>query len=218
MRTVRIGEREFDLTRARLGGYLALQSAESRLREAASRTEVDAVCETLFSILASTIPVPRELFDSAPWQDIAGAISAVRAVNRLPDPDRFSILRFQKGESSVPWDYPERGRILWIHQLASAYGWTADEIFNLWPEDALGLLQEVLADRQLDREFQHNLSDLSYDWDTHGHGKLRPLERPAWMQLPLHGKEIKTRMLKRLLPIGVVVTDAGNTEQAPSGN
>jgi hypothetical protein len=207
------------VSRTRLGGYLAHQSAEAGLEEAVSRTETDAVCEMLFSILTSTIPVTRESFDSAPWQGIAEAISAVRAVNRIPKSNRFSILRFGQKGQTVPWDYPERGTILWVHILARAYGWPKDEILNLWPEDAIGLLQEINADEQLDREFQHSLAEISYEWNKQGQGKYKALQRPGWMRVHLNPKNVVTRLRKRALPLGIVVTGAGHgDEQAPSGN
>jgi len=219
VKTVHVGGRDYEVSRARLGGYLAQQCAEARLEDAVSRTETDAVCGMLFSILASTIPVTRESFDSAPWQGIAEAISAVRAVNRIPDSNRFSILRFGQKGHVVPWDYPDRARILWVHQLGRAYGWTAEEILNLWPEDAIGLLQEIVADEQFDREFSHSLSELSYTWNKQGQGKYRPLDRPGWMRVHLNPKQVVTRLRKVGLPVGVVITGDGHgDEQAPTGN
>lgn len=107
-----------------------------------------------------------------------------------------------------PYEYPDRTWAWWIHRLASRYGWTRDEIFALWPEEAACYLQEIFVSEFDEAEERRSLSELAYRYDK-GSKKSRfiPLPRPGWMA----GKEApKPRRVRRaMVPMGVVIDLSG---------
>lgn len=101
-----------------------------------------------------------------------------------------------------PYDYAGRRWVWWAHKLASRYGWTVEEIFNLWPEEAVAYLQEILVSEYDERDEARSLSQFGYKHDQQAK-KLyfRPLPRPAWM---IENNIPKTiRIHKSLIPYGV---------------
>ena len=80
------------------------------------------------------------------------------------------------------YDYPDRGYALWVHRLASRYGWTREEIFDLWPEEFMCYLQEILVSEYDEEDRLRILSEMAYHYDKATKKmNFRPLPRPAWM-------------------------------------
>jgi hypothetical protein len=180
---VRLGGRAHTVTRARLGGYLALQRAQRRIDEAGNRGEVKPITDGLYEYLCLAIPaLERVEFDDAPWYEVVAAYVAVLDLNTIPEREKYAILVGQGKDRTVPWDYPERDEILWIHTLATAYHWSKADIEALWPEEAVAYLQEIRAEEQYSREFAYSLSEVAYPYDkATKKSRYKPLDRPAWM-------------------------------------
>lgn len=176
--------------RARLGGYLALQRAQRRIDEAVDRDETELITDGLYEYLCLALPaLERVKFDDAPWFEVVAAYMAALGLNVIPDHKKYAILAGQGKDKRVPWDYPERAEILWIHTLANAYHWSKLDIEALWPEEAIAYLQEIYADDQYQREFVYSLSEVAYPYDkATKKSRYQPLERPGWMIRILKGQ------------------------------
>lgn len=114
------------------------------------------------------------------------------------------LLPFQKWESPptkpIPYDYPGRSWAWVVHKLASRYGWTRDEIFNLWPEEAAAYLQEIFISEYDESDEARSLSEVAYHYDKFTKkATFRPLPRPGWM-VDGGGKPKTIRIRKDMLP------------------
>lgn len=102
------------------------------------------------------------------------------------------------------YDYSGRRWAVWIHKLASRYGWSRDEIFNLWPEEAAAYIQEVMVSEYYEREDKRALSEISYKYD-----KATKMSR--FIQTPVYGWMIDeslptpVRVSVKLLPVGNII-------------
>lgn len=103
-----------------------------------------------------------------------------------------------------PYDYPDRNWAWWIHKLASRYGWTRDQIFELWPEEAACYLQEIFVSEFDEAEERRSLSEVSYRYDkATKKSRFIPLPRPGWM---VGSKPPgKVRIPRSWLPVGEVI-------------
>jgi hypothetical protein len=116
-------------------------------------------------------------------------------------------------DKKEPWDYPKRTIYLYSHIIAKHYGWKISDIEKLDVDYALALLQEILTDEQLDREFLWSMSENSYIYDAKTKsGKPNPLERPYWM-LEKVQEPRKVTIPASMLPAGVDYSAVG--EYAP---
>lgn len=109
-----------------------------------------------------------------------------------------------KSGDAAPCDYPGRNLAWWVHKLASRYGWTPGEIFDLWPEEAEAYLQEIFVSEYDEAEFSRSLSEVAYVYDTTTKkSTFRPLARPGWMVAQPPERVI--RVNRSVLPQGAVV-------------
>jgi hypothetical protein len=223
---VHVGESVFKITRSRLGTYIDLNTVFEALIKAVPTGDNSAIADCLFEYLSIAIPnFDRGLFESAPWYEIMMAFNMVQQTNAIPHADRYAILNVRSGEEEtleeVPWSYPGRNLFVWKHSLAKAYGWTLDEIDNLWPEQAIQLLMEIAVDEQFAMEFKHQLSELAYEYDKNTkQSRYKPLRRPLWM---ISGSErsqdekkqsLLTKLRRDSLPLGKVIgAENGKNEE-----
>lgn len=102
----------------------------------------------------------------------------------------------------VPYDYKDRSWALWVHKLASRYGWTREQVFDLWPEEAACYMQEIMVSEFQEYEEIRVLSEVSYKYDKLTKtSKYIDLPKPSWMlsksdNLPIY------RIRKTILPVG----------------
>jgi hypothetical protein len=214
MTEISIGERVWEIERARLGKYLDLARTRTQLIEAGKKGDNGMIAGSLYEYLRVCIPdFARLLFNSAAWYEIMQAYVDLTELNKIPKADMYALLS-QNGKEgkSVPWDFPGRDKAAIFNRFAKAYGWTLDEIEDLWPEEAIGLLQEIIADEQEEKEFFHMLSEVAYSYNkSTKKSQYQPLERPVWMVKGAAGtmeerkKAVMTRMRRDLLPAGVIV-------------
>lgn len=204
---VTIGGLVHEIERVRLGSFLKLQRAARRLRKAANKADTGAIADALFEYLMACIPnLSREDFNYLPWYEVISAYQKILFLNAIPGAENFSMLKnvvTNKG-TIIAWDHDDREVMLWIHTIAMAYKWSRKNIENLWPEEAVGFIQEILADQQFDKEFIYSLSEIAYPYDkATKKSRFIPMRRPAWMVVGGGRKDL--RVLKRSLPIGNVV-------------
>lgn len=165
-----------------------------------SREIVDSIVEYVST--ASDIDLDWRML---PWYEVVEAFSILSNLN-APTID-FPFLRptKKKKELSYEWNYEERDWYLWANILASAYSWKLSEIAVLSIDDAIGLVQEIMVDDHLDKEFRYSLSEFAYKFDSSGKGTFVPMGKPDWMipEAPPEPEEIM--MPKKWMPIGNVV-------------
>ncbi len=210
---ISLGGQEYTVHRARLGTYLLLQEALVDLRSAGKSGDNGSITRSLLAYLQVCIPsVDIGIFHQLSWLEIVTTIAEIEALNAVGVD--FAVLRDfgERGSKPVPWEYSKRTRYLWVHLLASAYHWTREAIENLWPPEAIAFMQEIFAEDQYEREFLHSISEVAYQYDqATKKNKFVPLARPAWMTL--REKHPTTRLIKELIPMGVVVYPEG--EEGP---
>jgi hypothetical protein len=182
------------------------------LSKAATQADTGAIADALFGYLIVCIPnLDRSKFDEAPWHEVISAFRQTRNLNIIPDAENYSLLRnveTSKNKKTVAWDHDDREVLLWIHTIANSYKWSKSEIEELWPEEAIAYIQEILVEEQLNREFLYSLSEIAYPWDkATKKSKFRPMERPLWMVAG--GGRKNDRVLKKMLPVGNVIYPEG---------
>jgi hypothetical protein len=212
---IALGGRAWTIERARLGGFLRLQQARESLNKGIKDGGNGQIVGGIFEFLSVALPdlKPKD-FHSAPWYEVFNAHIAVEALNQVPHGTEFAILHTSElGGKPVPWDNPLRAIIIWIHLIAKTYAWAKSEIEELWPEEAIAFVQEIMADEQTDREFIYSLSDMAYEYNkTTKKSHFRPLSRPMWMMASEKKKDIITKLRKDMMPIGRIVYPRGVDE------
>jgi hypothetical protein len=191
------------------------------LAEAVKRSDTGAIAEAVIGYLQTglaSVDLNFGFYASRPWSELLASFRAVEECNRIPNAEVFALLRVRgqgRGAHADPLDHPDRTAKVWFHRLASAYHWTLDEISNLWPEDAIAFIQEILIEHQLDREFAHSLSTVAYPMDKRGKGKYKPLPKPSWLvQAMMDHEPEKGPIARKVLPLGSVIYPAGSDDWA----
>ncbi len=219
---ISLGGDSYEIKRSRLGKYLDLLTQRDRLDEAVESGDNGKIASGLYEYLRISLPdLDRATFESAPWFEVIQTFAEVASVNLIPLADQYAILSVADGDEKddVPWDYHGRAGIVWKHILAYAYKWSLEDIDNLWPEQAVRFMMEILFEDITNKEFTHQLSEIAYEYDsTTKKSNYRPLRRPAWM---VTGSEISqekkkkgilTQIRRDFLPAGVVIGPGPTSE------
>jgi hypothetical protein len=186
--------------RPRFGKFLKLEEIKYNIIKAAKRKE-DQFPELVISYLSAAFLFPRIIFKNLRW-DLSLLLFSLASAKSSPIMGLPLLKPSKQKENKEAWDYDGRGYALYIHLIASAYGWTEKYICNLKIDTALALVQEIITDEQLDREFLWGMSEKSYSYNAKTKvGRAIPLERPYFMQQEAKAPA-KTRILKSMLPIG----------------
>lgn len=208
---IKLGGLAWKVRRGRLGTFLRLLKAKRLIQNASKKGDSGSIADGLFEYFQTAIPkLNRGQFNSAPWYEIIQAYIRIGELNKIKKVDQYALFSIgdPSPKSPVAWDHDERTVILWIHIIAYAYKWSKQEIENLWPEEAIGYIQEILAEDQMRQEFEYSLSEIAYPYDSATKKqKYKPLMRPLWM---VGSKRPKLyRVEKKLLPIGNVIYPPG---------
>jgi hypothetical protein len=188
--------------RLRLKGWLQGESLREQIKDSKS---TDEIVECLYSYL--TLIYKDNDWDKETWMDVSELFYLGCEANLPTIP--FPMLRnFDKAESNeAPWEYINRSWYLWANTFASKYGWSLEYIAELEIDDAIGLMQEVLIDEQLDREWEWDLSEITYSYDTNTkQSKHAEYPRPQWM-LPEHKETPTIKIPKNMIPQGLVISE-----------
>jgi len=173
---------------------------------AAAKTHAPDVPDIICQFLAAALDSPVEDLNKLPWMEVMEAFSKIQSVN---DPSwRVPMLKNRKTDGKrrepVPWMYIGGEWYYYRHVFSSIYGWDEDYIANLEIEEAFAMMQEIEAERQLEKEWEYLLSDRSVEFDPKTKtSHLRPYARPLWMQADIK-KPGKVRMLRSMMPVGVI--------------
>jgi hypothetical protein len=185
----------------RFGKFLLAEQIKYDIIKAAKRKE-EQFPELVASYLSAAFLFPRIIFKNLRW-DLSLLLFSLISNKSSPKMGLPLLKPSKQKDEKSPWDYEGRGYALYIHIIASAYGWTEKEVSNLKLDTALALVQEILTDEQLDREFLWGMSEKSYSYNAKTKvGRAIPLDRPYFMQTEVKAP-VKTKILKSLMPVGV---------------
>lgn len=201
--------KEYTVNRERLKGWLQLEEVQKNLARAIENRDKDKVAELLCSYVSIALGFP---VNDVPWNEVALAYSEIVTANKI----RMDLPMFKaspQNEESV-LDYVGRDWYEWAHLFASEYGWSLEYIAELDVEDAMGLMQELVIQKQAHKEWEWSISPNSIGYDkATKKSKFVPLPRPSWMVENPRGNQPKTvKMPIALLPIGNIISWKENVE------
>ncbi len=206
---INVHGKSIDVERAKLRQWFKLEDVGSSLKEAVERGDTQAVSLILCFYLSAASDEDIELFQDAPWEEVAAAFLEIRTLNspRL----RFPLFNTKDAGSfdTVSWEYEGRTWYFWVHLLAKAYGWVEEYISNLEIESGLAFIQETLVEDQLRKEWEWSLTELAYEYIKGSNvSKFKPLPRPDWMRAKRKEPK-KVKMPIVLLPTGNIENISG---------
>lgn len=193
------------IARARLGLFIRLVDLVRQISRADSPPAMAALLADYFSLCGFEPGVLSGLDQLAAYSQLV----------ELNQPTWLAAFQKWNGDpeyKAPPYDYEGRKWAWWVHKLASRYGWTRDEILELWPEEAAAYLQEVIIAEYDEADERRSLSKLAYHTDQSNTMKFRPLPRPGWIIDPPRPKQIRIR--RDMLPVGNVI-DLSNLRDVP---
>lgn len=174
---------EYIVPRAHLGLYLVL----GQLREAK---------DVLGYLRANKLPT-----------NVSGleGLTVYRNLVRFNTPQvSFPFLRSAEEHQQEAWYYPNRWVVVWIHLVAATYHWTRDQILELDVSEFCAYVQEILVDKQFEREWVYQLSEIAYPYDEGAKaGVFKPLRRPGWMHKMPRGVKNLPEMFRPKGPVSI---------------
>jgi hypothetical protein len=198
---VLIDGKEYTANTYGLKKWLALEDAKAELFKAIeSKSNFATEMQICLSI---AFDVPKDGLVDLPWHEVAEEFSIINELNKLEI--QFPLLKEQPKKEQMPWEYEGRTWYLWANLLAKSYGWTLDYIAELPPTDAIALLQEVLTDDQLEKEWQWGMSEIAYQYNENTKkSEFKPLTRPVWMQKEIRKPVKMVRLPANMIPVGII--------------
>lgn len=202
---VEIGGRSIEVSRARLGLHLVLGKIRDRVREAVTKGD-DRLATSLVLEYLHLAGFP---IGEADGVDAVVAYTRLVSANRLLISLPFMIEETDPNYTNPPYHYEGRAQAWWVHKLASRYGWSRNDIFALWPEEAACYLQDVIVAEFAEADERRSLTELGYHFDKHtGESRFMPVPRPNWM-LGVEREIPVRRIPKSMAPVGKVVNLSG---------
>lgn len=143
-----------------------------------------------------------------PWVEVQGLYG--QAVSENLPRIHFPLFKSREKGKPHPWEYEGRSWFFWLHIFAGKYGWTPDIVADLDLDEAIGLYEEILVDEQLEKEWQHSLSEIAYQYDkSTKKSKFKALGRPDWMAMydnVPNRPQPKVKIPKSAMPVGNIVS------------
>lgn len=188
------------VARCRLLAHLQLSGIEIKIKTVSEPVLISALIIEYVALAG----LSDEEIKKASVHELLGAFFALRQLNAwqwiLP------WLAIPETNPAPPefYDYSGRRWAVWVHRLASRYGWSRDEIFNLWPEEAAAYIQEIMVSEYYEREDKRALSELSYRYDKATKiSNFIPTPVHNWMVDESLPAPVRTPI--RLLPVGNII-------------
>jgi hypothetical protein len=201
--TIYINKKEISVTKFRLRKWLELEDNFSDFREAADSKDREKLTQSLYSYLSAALNIDTTVLSELGWYEVCSAFLTLKNFN-APN-DKYPILKGTEKSSDQSWDYKGSTWYSWAHSIAGKYGWSIEYIADIDVDDAIALMQEILVDDQLTREWQWSMTEIAYPYNSSSKkSEFHPLDRPSWMQSK--HPEIKiTKIPKFLMPVGNII-------------
>lgn len=206
----RIGEHEVPVVRFKLRAWLKLEEIHTEILDAAKHGDRDKFVLSMYSYVSVASLIPIEELETCYWADITRAYVFINNYNTpnlnlpliKPRPEKREKLLDQK----EGWEYLGRSWYLWGNLFAKVYGWTLEYIAELDVNDSFALMQEILVDEQLQREWEWSLSESAFSYDaTTKKSKYVPLKRPGWMGPTVNLADIpNVKIRSSEMPVGLI--------------
>jgi len=189
----------------KLKKWLELEDIKNKLVEAVEHKNYDEVADLLCSYVSTAVDLDVEEYN---WHDVAVVFNDMQI---LCVPRVIPILTMKQEIEDVPWEYNGREWYFWVNKLSSKYGWDLEYIANLNFNDGLSLMQEIMVDEQLLKEWEWDLSELTYNYNsTTKKTDHKSYPRPSWMtksaKVRDRNPEKPVKILKSMIPAGVVIS------------
>lgn len=197
--------------RPRFAKWIKLETLRSNVIEAVG---TDTFTHKIYGYVSTALSIPEWALEKLFWEDVILLFFSLVAKSiptiKLP---LLESSKSKKDDETLSWDYDGRSYHIWLHLLAKEYGWTIEYVDNLDVDKVLALIQEILTEQQLEKEFQWSMSEIAYQYNKSTKtSKFVPLTRPYWM-LP-KSKEIKIVKIPRAyLPMGNIVDLSGMAKE-----
>jgi hypothetical protein len=208
-----LGDVEYTVAKLGLRQWLELEEQNKKIIDFMKGKSMLDASAAICSYLSIYTKIDIDTLKTYFWLDIADAyISILLAC--IPKIS-FPLLHGKtENQSPISWDYEGRTWYLWSHLIASKYGWTLDNIENLYFEDAIALIQEILIDDQLQKEWDWSLSEIAYSYNKASHkSEFKALPRPSWMVGMNKIKEPEVvKMPVSIMPVGNIIRWKQNEE------
>ena len=143
--------------------------------------------------------------DKVFWQDEIISFYKIHDVTSTTKKIPLTVRKPRKESEKESWDYPGRLWFFYSSTIASAFGWSNEEIANLSVDDALSYIQEILTTQYLEREFIWSTTEIAYVYNKQSKkSTYTHLPKPYWMLPDMNAKNNKrvVPVPKNLLPIG----------------
>lgn len=202
--TIVLGNKKFSASRVKFRKWIELENIRNKAIDALKIGDGGVFATSLFSYLFFALDDKEIKVNELPWYEVTFAFDKLVMLNS-PTIDFPMFKGTPEDKEEASWDYEGRTFYLWAHLLSSAYGWNSEYIAELDIDDALAFTQEILVERQLDREWQWSLSEIAYPYNpSTKKSEYKPLPRPDWMTGKVK-EPAKTRILKEHVPVGIVL-------------
>ena len=200
----RLGNFKYPIIKAKLRAWLVLEDFYNNILRAADKGNREEFVSSFYSFISAALFISEKDLQSCPWYEVTRAFREIYTINR-PSFDFPILHNIEHKNKDAEWDYSGRDWFNWLHLLAKEYGWDIKYIENLDLDDGIALLQEILVNEQLEKEWQWSLFEGAYSTDPTTHiTKFVPLERPNWMKpIPKPAKKMKIKASE--LPIGLIL-------------
>lgn len=190
------------MSRSKFRTWTQLEEIRDQISRAVS---VDILADKIYEYLTTALSLGNADLDTVSWEDTAVAFTA--CVNANSKVKILPFMRYKKTDDKpVPYDYYGRMYYHYAHTLANSYGWSSEYIAELDVDDAFAFIQEILITKNLEREWQWDISPNSIGYDTSAKkSKHIPFPLPDWMQPEPPAPKIY-KIPKSLLPVGNVIS------------
>lgn len=190
--------------RARLGRFFRLGELYRKYQRALSKRSARSI-EYLLDYLALSSNISRGEWENCSPLEFADGFLRLVELNNI----RMDLPIFSETQERTEKAYEYSGRFIatWISRLARMYGWSPEQILNLFPEEAACYIQEAEIQDFNEKEFIYRLSDMAYTYDK-GTKRSRyiPLKKPGWMVAPKEKVDAEVvKIPKKFIPQGVVI-------------
>jgi len=200
----------YTIARLKLRKWLDFEKSQEAITKTVEDKNAEEYARHLYILISTVLNIPIEGLLDAPWYETSEAYVVITNLNRVKE---IPLLKSDPSKpTKIPWEYDGRSWFWWVNLFAKNYGWTQTVVEDLDIDDAVSLLQEILVGEQLDKEWQWDISEIAYPYNTTTKkSEYKPLPRPAWMEerkVFLPATKVKFR--KSSLPIGRIIGESGN--------
>lgn len=172
--------KSYSISRLKLREWLILNTKQIKISESLERHDANGWSDAVCSCLSFVLKLSIDEVLTAPWYEVVIALNEINTINALTI--KLPFLEVKSKPTKTEIDYENRMWFQIAHTLAKNYGWKLSDIAELDVDDASAMLQEILFDEQLRREWEYSLTEIAYPYDPSTKKSVfKPLQRPAWM-------------------------------------